>query len=52
LSKAKVAVKTYALPENLKNRSFEQEDNYRRDFQTFVDAIWLEKEQTVKSLKL
>ena len=52
LSKAKVAVKTYALPENLKNRSFEQEDNYKRDFQTFVDAIWLEKEQTIKSLKL
>ena len=52
LSKAKVAVKTYALPENLKNRSFEQEDNYRRDFQTFVDAIWLEKQQTIKSLKL
>ena len=52
LSKAKVVVKTYALPENLKNRSFEEEDNYRRDFQTFVDAIWLEKEQTIKSLKL
>ena len=52
LSKAKVAVKTYALPENLKNRSFEQEDNYRRDFQTFVDTIWLEKEQTIKDLKL
>jgi 1-acyl-sn-glycerol-3-phosphate acyltransferase len=52
LSKAKVAVKTYALPENLKNRSFEEEENYRRDFQTFVDAIWLEKEQTIKSLKL
>ena len=52
LSKAKVVVKTYALPENLKNRSFEEEDNYRRDFQTFVDAIWLEKEQMIKSLKL
>jgi len=52
LSRAKVAAKTYALPENLKNRSFEEEDDYRRDFQTFVDTIWLEKEQTIKDLKL
>ena len=51
LSKAKVIAKTYALPENLKNRSFEEEDDYRKSFQTFVDAIWLEKQQTIKDLK-
>jgi len=51
LSRAKVAAKTYALPENLKNRSFEEDDDYRRSFQTFVDAIWLEKQQTIKDLK-
>ena len=51
LRKAKVVVKTYALPENLKNRSFEEENDYRRSFQTFVDAIWLEKQQTIKDLK-
>jgi 1-acyl-sn-glycerol-3-phosphate acyltransferase len=51
LSKAKVVAKTYSLPENLKNRSFEEEDDYRRDFQTFVDAIWLEKEQAIKGLE-
>jgi len=51
LSKAKVVAKTYSLPENLKNRSFEEEDDYRRDFQTFVDAIWLEKEQAIKDLE-
>ena len=51
LSKAKVVAKTYALPKNLKNRSFEEEDDYRKSFQTFVDAIWLEKQQTVKDLK-
>jgi hypothetical protein len=52
LSKAKVVAKTYALPENLKNRSFEEEDDYRKSFQTFVDRIWLEKQQTIKDLKL
>jgi len=52
LSKAKVMAKTYALPENLKNRSFEEEDDYRKNFQTFVDAIWLEKQQTIIDLKL
>ena len=52
LNKAKVVAKTYALPENLKNRSFEEEDDYRKSFQTFVDAIWLEKQQTMKDLKL
>ena len=51
LSEAKVVAKTYALPENLKNRSFEEEDDYRKSFQTFVDAIWLEKQQTIKDLK-
>ena len=51
LSKAKVVAKTYAVPENLKNRSFEEEDDYRKSFQTFVDAIWLEKQQTFKDLK-
>ena len=51
LSKAKVVAKTYALPENLKNRSYEEEDDYRKSFQTFVDAIWLEKQQTFKDLK-
>ena len=51
LSKAKVVAKTYALPKNLKNRSFEEEDDYRKSFQTFVDAIWLEKQQTIKNLK-
>jgi len=52
LSKAKVVAKTYSLPENLKNRSFEEENDYRRNFQKFVDAIWLEKQQTIKDLKL
>ena len=51
LSKAKVVAKTYALPENLKNRSFEEEDDYRKSFQTFVDTIWSEKQQTIKDLK-
>ena len=51
LSKAKVVAKTYALPENLKNRSFEEEDDYRKSFQTFVDAIWLEKQKMIKDLK-
>ena len=51
LSKAKVVTKTYTLPEKLKNRSFEEDDDYRKSFQTFVNAIWLEKEQTIKDLK-
>jgi len=51
LSKAKVVAKTYSLPENLKNRSFEEEDDYRRDFQIFVDTIWLEKERAIKDLE-
>ncbi|MDB4042671.1 acetyltransferase [Gammaproteobacteria bacterium] len=51
LSKAKVVAKTYALPENLKNRSFEEEHDFRKSFQIFVDAIWLEKQQTIKDLK-
>ena len=52
LSKVKVVVKTYSLPDTLKNRSFAEEDGYRKSFQKFVDEIWLEKEQTIKDLKL
>jgi 1-acyl-sn-glycerol-3-phosphate acyltransferase len=52
LSKVKVVVKTYSLPDTLKNRSFPEEDGYRKSFQKFVDEIWLEKEQTIKDLKL
>ena len=51
LNKAKVVAKTYTLPENLKNRSFEEEDDYRKDFQAFIDVIWLEKQETIKDLK-
>ena len=50
LSKAKVVAKTYSLPQNLKNRSFEEDDDYRRDFQEFVDAIWFEKQQMMQEL--
>ena len=52
LSKAKVVAKTYSLPDTLKNRSFEKEDGFRKNFQKFVDEIWLNKEQTIKDLKL
>ena len=52
LSKAKVVAKTYSLPDTLKNSSFEKEDGFRKNFQKFVDEIWLNKEQTIKDLKL
>ena len=51
LNKAKVVARKYVLPENLKNRSFEEEDDYRKSFQKFVDSIWLDKQQTMKNLK-
>ena len=51
LSKAKVVAKTYTLPEGLKNRSFEEDDDYKRSFQIFVDAIWLKKQEMIKDLK-
>tara|TARA_B100001989_G_C24523415_1_gene457206 strand:- start:103 stop:984 length:882 start_codon:yes stop_codon:yes gene_type:complete len=51
LNKAKVFAKTYALPEDLKNRSFEEDDDYKRSFQAFVDEIWLEKQERIKDLK-
>ena len=51
LSKAKVVAKTHSLPETLKNRSFEEEDDYRKSFQKFVDKIWIEKNQMIEDLK-
>ena len=51
LSKAKVVAKTYTLPEGLKNRSFEEDDDYKRSVQIFVDAVWLKKQEMIKDLK-
>ena len=50
LSQAKVIARTYSLPNELKNRSFEEEDNYRANFQKFVDGIWSEKQKLITEL--
>jgi 1-acyl-sn-glycerol-3-phosphate acyltransferase len=51
LSKAKVIAKTYSLPDELKNRSFKDEDDYRIKFQKFIDEIWSEKQKMITNLK-
>jgi len=51
LSKAKVVAKAYTIPDDLKNRSFEDKEEYRAKFQNFVNEIWLEKQSLITNLK-
>ncbi len=50
LSQAKVIAKTYLLPNELKNRSFKEEGDYRANFQKFVDGIWSDKQKLITEL--
>ena len=51
MNKAKVIAKTYSIPNDLKNRSFKNEDQYRAKFQEFIDKIWFEKQTIFSDLK-
>ena len=51
MRKAQVVVKTYSIPPDLKNRSFEDEREYRAKFQEFINKIWLKKQAIFSELK-
>ena len=51
MSTAKVYAKAYKIPETLKGKNFDQEDEYRKEFKNFIEKIWKEKRELYSELE-
>ncbi|MBL6818151.1 MAG: 1-acyl-sn-glycerol-3-phosphate acyltransferase [SAR86 cluster bacterium] len=47
----KVLVRKYDIPENLKNKNYSTDTEYRENFKNWIEAIWIEKDQEIERLK-
>ena len=46
----KVFIKSYKIPENLKNRNYGSDHLYREEFKEWIDEIWDEKDRKIDEL--
>ena len=51
MRQAKVYAKAHEIPETLKGKNFDQEDEYRREFKNFIEKIWKEKQELYTELE-
>jgi 1-acyl-sn-glycerol-3-phosphate acyltransferase len=47
----KVSVKKYNIPEDLKNKNYSTDEEYRKNFKIWIEGIWEEKDQEIERLK-
>ena len=47
----KVLVTKYKIPDNLKNRNYANDKDYRDGFKNWIETIWAEKDKKVEELK-
>ena len=47
----KVSVKKYNIPENLKNKNYSTDEEYRKNFKIWIEEIWEEKDKEIERLK-
>jgi 1-acyl-sn-glycerol-3-phosphate acyltransferase len=47
----KVFIKSYAIPTHLKHRNYSEDKKYRDEFKTWIEEIWIEKDQKISELK-
>jgi 1-acyl-sn-glycerol-3-phosphate acyltransferase len=47
----KVLVKKYEIPENLQNKNYSIDDQYREDFKEWIEKIWKVKDLEIEKLK-
>jgi len=47
----KVSVKKYVIPENLKNKNYSTDEQYRENFKEWIEKIWAEKDLEIERLK-
>ena len=45
MRQAKVYANAHEIPETLKGKNFDQEEEYRREFKNFIEKIWKEKQE-------
>jgi 1-acyl-sn-glycerol-3-phosphate acyltransferase len=51
MSQAKVEARIYQIPLSLKNKTFEQENEYREEFKNFIEEIWIKKQKRYSELE-
>ena len=47
----KVLVTKYKIPDNLKNRNYANDKDYRDEFKNWIEIIWAEKDKKIEELK-
>jgi len=47
----KVSVKKYNIPEDLKNKNYSTDEEYRQNFKIWIEGIWEEKDKEIERLK-
>ena len=47
----KVSVRKYTIPENLKNKNYSSDYEYRENFKKWIEEIWEEKDKEIERLK-
>ena len=47
----KVLVTKYKIPDNLKNRNYANDKDYRDEFKNWIESIWAEKDKKIEELK-
>jgi len=47
----KVLVTKYKIPDNLKNRNYANDKDYRNEFKDWIENIWAEKDRKIEELK-
>ena len=51
MADVKVKITKHKIPDNLKNRNYLTDYEYREDFKTWIESIWTEKDKDIESLK-
>ena len=47
----KVLVTKYKIPDNLKNKNYANDKDYRNEFKDWIESIWAEKDRKIEELK-
>ena len=47
----KVLVRKYNIPENLKNKNYSTDEEYRKNFKIWIENIWEDKDKEIEKLK-
>ena len=47
----KVLVTKYKIPDNLKNKNYANDKDYRDEFKNWIESIWAEKDKRIEELK-